>query len=180
MYMKDNIIIGIDASTKSTGVSIFKNNIFSSYRLIRCNDKNVYDRIEYMKKEITKIFYENNPNFVFIENVPLSSSVNKLVAEHLLVLQGVIFSISIDFGCKFITMQPQQWRKLACVKPESRKRESQKKAAIELVNKKYSFEFEWIDNKHDSISGNSDICESILIGEAGIKFIEGEYINEIK
>lgn len=180
MYMKSNVIVGIDASTKSTGVSIFKNNNLYSYKLIRCSDKNVYKRIKYMREEIKKIFSENNPDFVFIENVPLASSVNKLVAEHLLVLQGVIYSISIDFNCEFTTMQPQQWRRLAGVKSESRKRESQKKAAIELVNKKYLYNFEWVDNKHDSITGDSDICESILIGEAGIKFIEEGVFDEIK
>lgn len=165
-------IMGIDASTKSTGISLFIDGKLVKYQLIKSSQKDVYDRIEEIQYSIEKFVKENKPDWIFIEDVPLASTVNRLVAEHLLILQGTIFSIAIRYGCKFKSMQPSNWRKLSGVKPNGRKREDQKKAAILLVNELYGFDFKWIDKKYDEKNGDSDICESILIGKAGIEYLK--------
>lgn len=164
-------IIGIDASTKSTGVSVFINNKLKTYKLIKCSDENPYNRIEYMYKNIKDIVYKYDINYIFIENVPLSKTINKQVAEHLLVLQGTVFSIAIEKDCGIIPMPPSNWRKLANVKANGRKREDQKKAAIEIVSSQYSIPLKWESNRIDIKTGDSDIAESILIGVAGIRYL---------
>jgi len=165
-------IIGVDASTKSTGVSVFIENKFEKYELIRSSDENPYKRIEYMYKNIKDIVCKYDINYIFIENVPLSKTINKQVAEHLLVLQGTILSIAIEKNCGIIPMPPSNWRKLANVKAEGRKREDQKKAAIQIVREKYNIQLKWESNSLDIKTGDSDIAESILIGVAGIKYLD--------
>ena len=173
--MKDETrlnIVGIDASTKSTGISYFIGDRLTEYSLIRSQKKDGRERIIDIRCGVKEFLSTKHIDYIFIENVPLANSVNKLTAEHLLVLQGVIYGLAIDVGCKFVAMQPSNWRRLAKVKPEGRKRDNQKEAAIKLVNEMYGFEYEWVDGKTDEKTGHSDICESILIGVAGLTYIE--------
>lgn len=165
-------VVGIDASTKSTGVSLFVDGELNKYQLIKSTHKDVYDRIIEIQYTIEQFVKTNKPDWIFIENVPLANTVNRLVAEHLLVLQGTIFSIAIRYNCNFKPLQPTNWRRLAGVKPDGRKRENQKKAAINLVEELYHLGYKWVDKKYDEKNGDSDICEAILIGMAGIKFLE--------
>lgn len=161
------MILSFDASTTSTGYAIFDNGVLVEKGLIRSKKKDVQERILEIYNGCKKIFSRNIYEYVFIEDVPLSSVVNRRVAENLLLLQGTILSLCMEYGCKFIQMEPNNWRKLSGVK-SGRKRDEQKKAAIEYVNQLYEFNYEWIDGKHDSNTGDSDVCEAILIGIAGI------------
>ena len=160
--------LSFDASTTSTGYAIFDDGVLVEKGLIRSKKKDAIERIAEIYDGCRKIFSRNIYDYVFIEDVPLSSVVNRRVAENLLLLQGTILSLCIERGCQFVQMEPNNWRKLSGLKA-GRKREEQKKAAIELVNKLYGFDYKWIDGKHDTITGDSDVCEAILIGIAGIK-----------
>lgn len=164
------MILSFDASTTSTGYAIFDNGVLVEKGLIRSKKKEVQERILEIYNGCKKIFSRNIYEYVFIEDVPLSSVVNRRVAENLLLLQGTILSLCMEYGCKFIQMEPSNWRKLSGIK-SGRKRDEQKKAAIEYVNQLYGFNYEWIDGKHDSNTGDSDVCEAILIGIAGINKI---------
>lgn len=164
------MILSFDASTTSTGYALFDNGVLIEKGLIRSNKKDVQERILDIYNGCKKIFTRNIYEYVFIEDVPLSSVVNRRVAENLLLLQGTILSLCMEYGSKFIQMEPSNWRKLSGIK-SGRKREEQKKAAIDYVNKLYGFDYKWIDGKYDSKTGGSDVCEAILIGLAGIKKI---------
>lgn len=170
------IYLSFDASTKSTGYSVFDDDNLVEYGLIRPNLKNPYDRIEYIYKRCMEIFEKYDIGCVFIEDVPLSSAVNKKVAEKLILLQGTIYSLCIQYDCTFMQLEPSHWRKLAGVCAEKNRRELQKKAAIDLVNRIYSFKYKWIDKKYDDENGDSDVCEAILIGIAGKKKIKGDVV----
>lgn len=161
--------ISFDASTKSTGYAVYNDKKLIEYGLIRSSLKDSYDRIEEIYNGCKDIFEKYSAAYVFIEDVPLSSAVNKRVAEKLLLLQGTIYSLCIQYDCGFIQMEPQKWRSLAGVKPEKNRREFQKSAAIELVNSIYNTNYKWIDKDYDEKTGDSDVCEAILIGMAGIK-----------
>lgn len=160
--------LGIDASTKSTGYSVYKDNRLIEYGLIRSNLDDCFDRIEEIYNGCKKIFEKYEVEFVFIEDVPMAGAVNKRTAEKLILLQGAIFSLCLQFDCGFVQLEPSHWRRLSGVKAEKNRREFQKKAAIELVVEKYGFDYKWIDGKTDDKSGDSDVCEAILIGEAGL------------
>lgn len=160
--------LSFDASTTSTGYAIFDDGVLVEKGLIRSKKKDSIERISEIYDGCRKIFSRNIYDYVFIEDVPLSSVVNRRVAENLLLLQGTILSLCIERGCQFVQMEPSNWRKLSGLKA-GRKREEQKKAAIELVNELYGFDYKWIDGKYDTITGDSDVCEAILVGIAGMK-----------
>lgn len=164
--------VSFDASTKSTGYAVYKDSEMIECGLIRSSLKNSYERIEEIYNGCKKIFEKYPTTYVFIEDVPLASTVNKSVAEKLLLLQGTIYSLCIEYDCGFIQMEPQKWRKLAGVKAEKNRRDLQKKAAIELVNNIYNTNYKWIDKIYDEKTGDSDVCEAILIGKAGLTMIE--------
>lgn len=166
-------IFGIDASTTSTGLSVFIDGQLKEYARIKGNNKDVYKRIENISLDIEKYFRLYTPEYVFIEDVPLSNAVNRRVAEKLILLQGCILHLSQLYHSIFVQIPPLKWRKLSGVVCEN-KREKQKQSAIELVNQVYGTTFLWTTKEDDEKNGNSDICEAILIGRAGISIIEGD------
>lgn len=165
--------LGLDASTKSTGYAIYENDKLIKHGTIRSNKQDVFDRIEDVYNGCRDIFKKYNIHYVFIEDVPLSYAVNKRVAEKLILLQGTIYSLCLQYDCGFIQLEPSSWRKKAGVVAEKNRREFQKKAAIELVEKQYHFGYKWIDKKYDEQTGDSDVCEAILIGKAGVSIMKG-------
>lgn len=166
-------LFGIDASTTSTGLSVFiDSNLFKYYRICG-NDKNVYNRIQNISNSLSKYFELYSPQYVFIEDVPLSNAINRRVAEKLLLLQGCILYLSQRYNCEFVQIPPLKWRKISGVVCKN-KREEQKKCAIDLVSRNYNLDFVWTSKEDDDKNGYSDICESILIGKAGISIIEGD------
>lgn len=166
-------LFGIDASTTSTGLSVFVDNNLVQYYRICGNDKNVYNRIKNISDSLSEYFKLYSPQYVFIEDVPLSNAINRRVAEKLLLLQGCILCLSQRYDCKFVQIPPLKWRKIAGVVCKN-KREEQKRCAIELVSRKYDLDFIWTCKEDDDKNGYSDICESILIGSAGISIVEGD------
>lgn len=167
------ILFGIDASTTSTGLSVFIDGKLKEYARIKGSSKDVYERIKNISIGIEKYFRLYTPEYVFIEDVPLSNAVNRRVSEKLILLQGCILHLSQSYNSCFVQIPPLKWRKLSGVVCEN-KREKQKQSAIELVNQVYGTSFEWTTKEDDEKNGNSDICEAILIGKAGISIIEGD------
>ena len=161
------MILALDASTTSTGYAVFDDGVLVDKCVIRFKNSDVKERIKYIYSEVKDLFKKNTYEHVFLEDVPLSHTVNRRVAENLLLLQGTIYSLCIEHGCDFIQMEPTHWRKLAEIK--SKRREEQKAEAIQMVNDIYGFDYHYIDAKEDSKTGDSDVCEAILIGIAGMK-----------
>lgn len=169
-------ILSFDMSTRSTGYAIFGDGMLVESGLIRSKKKVPVERINEIYSFCKELFNKHNYDYVFIEDVPLSSSVNRRVAENLLLLQGCILSLCFEYNIKFVQIEPLSWRKIVGITCKN-KREEQKKSAIYLVNERFGFNFDWVDSKYDEKSGFSDISEAILIGLAGIKkYIEGEVV----
>ena len=165
------IIIGLDLSTTSTGFSVYQDKQLINHGRFRSDKKKAFDRIDDIYHMVGDLFRAYDVDVVFVEDVPLSSAMNKRICELLLLLQGTVYSLCIDNDCAFYQMEPSEWRRLAGVKPEKPRREFQKKAAIELVNELHGLNFSWIDDKYDKTTGDSDEAEGILIGLAGIKLL---------
>lgn len=161
------IILSLDASTTSTGYAVFDAGVLIEHGAFRPTNDNPKDRIEKIYKDIKGLMNKYKFDDVYIEDVPLSASINKRVAENLLLLQGCILSLCFDFSVRFTQMEPSNWRRL-CGLNSSKKRDEQKESAIKLVNEKFGFDYVWVDSKTDSKTGHSDICEAILIGIAGM------------
>ncbi len=165
------VVVGLDLSTTSTGFSVYQDGELINHGRFRSDKKNAFDRIDEIYHMVGDLFKAYDIDVVFVEDVPLSSAMNKRICELLLLLQGTIYSHCINNDCAFYQMEPSEWRRLAGVKPEKPRREFQKKAAIELVNKLHGLNFSWIDDKYDKTTGDSDEAEGILIGLAGTKLL---------
>lgn len=165
------VVVGLDLSTTSTGFSVYQDGKLINHGRFRSDKKNAFDRIDEIYHMVGDLFKAYDIDVVFVEDVPLSSAMNKRICELLLLLQGTIYSHCINNDCAFYQMEPSEWRRIAGVKPEKPRREFQKKAAIELVNKLHGLNFSWIDDKYDKTTGDSDEAEGILIGLAGTKLL---------
>ena len=165
------VVVGLDLSTTSTGFSVYQDGELINHGRFRSDKKNAFDRIDEIYHMVGDLFKAYDIDVVFVEDVPLSSAMNKRICELLLLLQGTIYSHCINNDCAFYQMEPSEWRRLAGVKPEKPRREFQKKAAIELVNELHGLNFSWIDDKYDKTTGDSDEAEAILIGLAGTKLL---------
>ena len=165
------VVVGLDLSTTSTGFSVYQDGELINHGRFRSDKKNAFDRIDEIYHMVGDLFKAYDVDVVFVEDVPLSSAMNKRICELLLLLQGTIYSHCINNNCAFYQMEPSEWRRLAGVKPEKPRREFQKKAAIELVNELHGLNFSWIDGKYDKTTGDSDEAEGILIGLAGTKLL---------
>ena len=165
------VVVGLDLSTTSTGFSVYQDGELINHGRFRSDNKNSFDRIDEIYHMVGDLFKAYDIDVVFVEDVPLSSAMNKRICELLLLLQGTIYSHCINNDCAFYQMEPSEWRRLAGVKPEKPRREFQKKAAIELVNELHGLNFSWIDDKYDKTTGDSDEAEGILIGLAGTKLL---------
>lgn len=165
------VVVGLDLSTTSTGFSVYQDGELINHGRFRSDKKNAFDRIDEIYHMVGDLFKAYDIDVVFVEDVPLSSAMNKRICELLLLLQGTIYSHCINNDCAFYQMEPSEWRRLAGVKPEKPRREFQKKAAIELVNELHGLNLSWIDDKYDKTTGDSDEAEGILIGLAGTKLL---------
>lgn len=165
------VVVGLDLSTTSTGFSVYQDGELINHGRFRSDKKNAFDRIDEIYHMVGDLFKAYDIDVVFVEDVPLSSAMNKRICELLLLLQGTIYSHCINNDCAFYQMEPSEWRRIAGVKPEKPRREFQKKAAIELVNELHGLSFSWIDDKYDKTTGDSDEAEGILIGLAGTKLL---------
>ena len=165
------VVVGLDLSTTSTGFSVYQDGELINHGRFRSDKKNAFDRIDEIYHMVGDLFKAYDIDVVFVEDVPLSSAMNKRICELLLLLQGTIYSHCINNDCACYQMEPSEWRRLAGVKPEKPRREFQKKAAIELVNELHGLNFSWIDDKYDKTTGDSDEAEGILIGLAGTKLL---------
>ena len=165
------VVVGLDLSRTSTGLSVYQDGELINHGRFRSDKKNAFDRIDEIYHMVGDLFKAYDIDVVFVEDVPLSSAMNKRICELLLLLQGTIYSHCINNDCAFYQMEPSEWRRLAGVKPEKPRREFQKKAAIELVSDLHGLNFSWIDDKYDKTTGDSDEAEGILIGLAGTKLL---------
>ena len=153
-------IMAIDASTKSTGISLWEDKELISYKLIRTSLKNIDDRFKDMCLMILRSLEDWNPDEIYLEETVVARNVQ--VQRFLTRLQGVVYCWCIQNNKKFNTIRPTVWRKAVGIKQGKKKRDELKQEAISLVNKKFNIEV------------NDDVAESICIGLATL------FLNEEK
>lgn len=153
-------IISIDASTKSTGLAIYKHNKLQQTECITASSPDLFYRIKVMVQKIEK-FLINNPDlqYVVLEEVRQENLINIKTYKALMYLQGCL-SMMIHQKFEYLTIQflyPSEWRKVCGIKQgRGVKRESQKNNDIQWVKNMFKIEV------------NDDIADAIGIGYAFI------------
>lgn len=156
-YIMDCYMVSIDASTKKSGVAVFKNgNLEKSFVINFEKEKNITNRLPLMASALLKTLEDISPSIVYIEDTYAKNNIS--TQQFLMRLQGVVFGWCLKNDCEFNTVLPSTWRKKLNFKQgKNVKREELKQKAVDFVKEKY---------KKDVLD---DEAEAICIGLYAIK-----------
>ena len=153
-------LIAIDASTKSSGIAIYKHNKLQKTDCIKATSSNLFNRIKKMIDQIRN-YLINNPDleYIVLEEVRQESLVSIQTYKALMYLQGCI-CMMVHENFKHLSIQfmyPSSWRKV-CGISQGRgvQRKKQKQNDIAWVHKNFGLQV------------NDDMADAIGIGYAYI------------
>jgi Holliday junction resolvasome RuvABC endonuclease subunit len=152
------ITLAIDASTKSSGWSIYDGQDLKDYGCITASSSNLFRRIHKMVDEIEKIIKQYNVEEVAIEDViPDDVRHNQNVYKALVYLQGFLADKFDEYGLKVTYYVASAWRKKCAIHTgRGIKRESLKPKDMEFVKNQFG------------LSVNDDVADAICIGFAHV------------
>ena len=150
------VTMAIDASSKSTGVAIFKDKELVHYQCIIATRTDAFARIKYMVSEIKKLYEAWNVNAVIMEDViPEDVRHNQSVFKVLHYLQAAVVLMLHDYNQEVEFYVSSEWRKKCGIRTgRGITRDMVKAADIKFVKDNYN------------IDANDDICDAICIGHA--------------
>ena len=153
-------IIAIDASTKSSGIAIYKHNQLIKHICITASSSDLFNRIKVMVDQIKNIIIQDpDIEYIVLEQVRQEGFVNIKTYKALMYLQGCIGMmlhqnfkhIQLDF------MYPSEWRKVCQIKQgRGVQRTKQKENDILWVKQNFNLDV------------NDDIADAIGLGYAYI------------
>lgn len=153
-------LLAIDASSKSTGIAIYKHNKLQYYTCITATSSDFLNRIKVMVDSIQKILIENpDLEYVVLEQVRQESFVNVQTYKVLMYLQGCL-SMMIHQNFKHLQIDflyPSSWRKTCQIKQGRGVRRQQQK----------ELDIQWVKDRFN-IQVNDDIADAIGLGYAYI------------
>ena len=158
------ITIAIDASTKSTGIAIFKDAELVEYKNITDNNKSVLKRIKYMTDSIEEVYKEyklEKVQIVMEQVIPdnlndAKWTRNQNTFKALFYLQAAIVLMFDHYDLEVELVGASTWRKWCGIKQGGANRETLKFRDIEFVKKNYN------------IDANDDVADAICIGHGKI------------
>lgn len=158
------ITIAIDASTKSTGLAMFKDNQLLGYENFISSNKNVLKRIKYMTDKIEEIYKKNNQESVQVvmeQVIPdnlndAKWTRNQATFKALFYLQAAIVLMFDHYDIEVELIGASTWRKWCGIKQGNANRETLKFRDVEFVKKNYN------------IDVNDDVADAICIGHGKI------------
>lgn len=168
------VICGLDASTSSTGWSIFNNDILIACGTIKPKGYDWHDRVMKLTIEISDIFKQYKPDILYAEEVPLKKGASTI--EKLGAVQGVILALCAGFKIKPCFLMPSKWRgdlNLFDGTRDGLQRDVLKKKAIEMVNEEFGLKLAWV--APSSKKNEDDCAEGILVAYSQIK--KGSVMN---
>lgn len=158
------IVLGIDASTKSTGWAVFDNFRLVEYGCIKAKNKEWRNRLIEQKPTIDAIIKKYHPEIVSMEDVPLNANSAKILVM-LGAVQGFFYGIFSHYGIKVNFVNPSAWRSplgLFNGKRDGTTREELKKKSIEKANSLFGTKLKWVSP--NSTMNDDDISDAILVG----------------
>lgn len=163
--MNEIYTIAIDASTKSTGIAIFKSKELLEYKLITQSSKDVLKRIKNMTDAIEEIYNKYNMSGqiqVIMEQIIPDNlndakwSKNQNTFKALFYLQAAIVLMFHHYEQEVELIGASSWRKRCGIKQGGATRDALKARDIEFVK------------QHYQIDVNDDLADAICIGYAKV------------
>lgn len=162
--MKNNVYMGIDASSSCTGVSVFMNNQLVHYEAIKPEGADWRERLFHEGPALSEIIQKYKPQKIFMEDVPLKASGGLKTLVILGGIQGFIYGVAASNNIPIEFISPTSWRSIVGLfdgTKEGKKREVLKQKAIEIVNDYFGLQLKWVSP--NSKKNEDDIAEAILI-----------------
>lgn len=157
-------LMAIDASTKSTGIAIFKDDELIHYECLTSTSTDVLRRIKFMRDSVEKLYNKFSIDTVVMEDVlPEDVRHNQQVFNSLHYLQAAIVLRMHDLGQKVQLVNVNSWRKTCGITTGCNGSRALVKAEdIAFVKEKYN------------VVANDDICDAICIGWSALQSVEPE------
>lgn len=148
------LVVGIDGSTNSTGLSVMEDGELKFRTLIDLHkEKNAMERIQNMLLKICEILDQYDIDAVYMEKSVLKTNVDTV--QKLANLAGGIILYCAKNNIEFNHPLPSEWRAKIGIKQSNKiKREVLKAEAILAVKNEYG------------INVNDDVAEAILIARS--------------
>ena len=162
------ITIAIDASTKSTGIVVFKDKQLTLINNIVNNNKSVLKRIKYMTDEIEKVFHQaeaiaNDDKIQIVMEQVIPDNLadekwtkNQATFKALFYLQAAIVLMFDHYDLEVELVGASTWRKWCGIKQGGVTRDILKQRDIDFVKQYY----------HKDV--NDDVADAICIGHGKI------------
>lgn len=152
------IILGIDPSTKASGIAVFKDNELIHYECITAGSASLYKRIDKMIEGLRRIITEFKVQYVYIEDVyPEDVRNNIQIYKVLTYLQGFILHLLDEYNLEYTFFTASEWRaKCGIHTGRGVKRESLKSKDIAFVKNQFDIEV------------NDDVADAVCIAWAGL------------
>ena len=163
------ITMGLDASTTSTGWSIFEDDKLIAYGVIKPSGEDWRDRLINQGPMLTKILQKYKPEKIFMEDVPLKAGNSKVLVV-LGAVQGFLYGVTASFKIPVCFLLPSEWRSPLNLYDGSRegtKRKELKKKSIEKANELFGLNLHWVSPS--SKKNDDDISDAILICYSQVK-----------
>ena len=171
----ENVIIGLDMSTKSSGYSVFKNGKLIKFGVWKQKQEIAWrERCIYMGNELSVLLDTYSPFFIYCEDTILSGECgnNVQTVKQLSVLQGIVLGVCAVHNIKIEFLMPSKWRSDLGVYDGTRegtKRSVMKLKTIEKVNHIFGLELKYDLDKPKSVKNEDDIGDAIGIAWSQIK-----------
>ena len=167
--MENLYTIAIDASTKSTGVAVFKNKeLIEKFNFTNAN-KNVLKRIKYMTDKIEEIYkwyaaFDEPLQIVMEQVIPdnlndVKWTKNQNTFKALFYLQAAIVLMFDHYDQEVEFIGASSWRKQCGIKQGGATRDILKARDIQFVKDNYN------------VSVNDDVADAICIGHAKVNTV---------
>lgn len=170
MRKKEEVLLAFDASTTSTGWSIWDKHGLAAYGVIKPEGEDWRDRLVHEGSKIKEIIEQYHPTRIVMEDVPLKNG-NMKALVILGAVQGYFIGIASSYRIPIKFVLPSEWRSpigLYDGTREGTKRKELKRKAIEMVNDLFGLNLVWVSPS--SKKNEDDIAEAILLGYSQIKF----------
>lgn len=163
------VILGLDASSSSTGWSIFDKRGLAAYGIIKPEGEDWRERLVNQGGKLKEIIERYCPDEIVMEDVPLKNG-NSKVLVILGAVQGFIYGIAASYKIPVRFVLPSEWRSplgLYDGTREGTKRKELKRKSIEKANELFGLNLVWVSPS--STKNMDDISDAILLCYSQIK-----------
>lgn len=151
--------VGLDASSKKTGVAFLVNGKLRSCGLLdysKYTDRE--ERMALMCKAIINKLDEFKPNILYIEDSWNAANVE--VTKLLTRIMGVTYGWALQNNCEWNSILPSSWRKYCGINQSKKKREELKQASIDYVKQRYD------------IDVNDDVADAVALSDGVVNYFK--------